>query len=68
MPGPRSSTWMTARITSYNVCYTKLLRFDYLAPARLDTSTLQPGVRVRIPFGRRSVIGLLLETCSYNFV
>jgi primosomal protein N' (replication factor Y) len=38
--------------------------FDYLVPAGIDTSTLQPGVRVRIPFGRRSVIGLLLETCD----
>jgi primosomal protein N' (replication factor Y) len=38
--------------------------FDYLAPAGIDPDTLQPGMRVRIPFGRRSVIGLLLENCA----
>jgi len=38
--------------------------FDYLAPAGIDTNALQPGIRVRIPFGRRSVIGLLLESCD----
>jgi len=38
--------------------------FDYLAPAGIDTRTLQPGIRVRIPFGRRAVVGLLLQTCD----
>jgi len=38
--------------------------FDYLAPAGIDPNTLQPGIRVQIPFGRRSVIGLLLESCG----
>jgi len=38
--------------------------FDYLAPADIDPGTLQPGVRVRVPFGRRAVVGLLLETCT----
>jgi primosomal protein N' (replication factor Y) len=36
--------------------------FDYLAPAGIDTKALQPGIRVRVPFGRRSVIGMLLES------
>jgi len=34
--------------------------FDYLLPEATDAHTLQAGVRVRIPFGRRTVIGILL--------
>ena len=36
------------RITSYNVCYTKLLRF--LAPMKRGTSS--PSTRCRVPGGR----------------
>jgi primosomal protein N' (replication factor Y) len=36
--------------------------FDYLAPAGNDAATLLPGIRVRIPFGRRSIVGILLGT------
>ncbi|MBK7983709.1 MAG: primosomal protein N' [Candidatus Competibacteraceae bacterium] len=36
--------------------------FDYLPPPQCDPTTLQPGVRVRIPFGRRHVVGFLIET------
>ena len=35
--------------------------FDYLPPPGCDPTTLQPGVRVRVPFGRRRVVGFLLE-------
>ena len=38
--------------------------FQYLPPAELDASAvagLQPGVRVRVPFGRRNVTGILLD-------
>ena len=35
--------------------------FDYLAPAGVSRSTLQPGVRLREPFGRREMIGVLVE-------
>jgi len=38
--------------------------FDYLPPAGTDPDTLEPGIRVRVPFGRRSVVGLLLEVTS----
>ena len=38
--------------------------FDYLPPAGVDTDTLQPGMRVRVPFGRRTLIGILLEVCA----
>ncbi len=34
--------------------------FDYLAPAAMLTS-LQPGVRVRVSFGRRSLIGVVCD-------
>jgi primosomal protein N' (replication factor Y) len=42
--------------------------FDYLLPRDADASALQPGVRVRIPFGRRNIIGLLLETTTESSV
>jgi primosomal protein N' (replication factor Y) len=38
--------------------------FDYLPPAGTSPGTLQPGVRVRVPFGRRTLVGLLLEICT----
>jgi primosomal protein N' (replication factor Y) len=34
--------------------------FDYLPPASTDLHTLQPGMRLRVPFGRTSVVALLL--------
>jgi len=40
--------------------------FDYLAPANIDKNQaeqeLQPGCRVLVPFGRRQVTGLIIET------
>lgn len=38
--------------------------FDYLPPDNQDPNTLKPGVRVRVPFGRRQLIGFLLETAE----
>lgn len=35
-------------------------QFDYLLPNSL-TSALVPGVRVRVPFGRRRVVGVVIE-------
>ena len=35
--------------------------FDYLPPKNVDIATLKPGVRLRLPFGRSEVIGVLLE-------
>ena len=35
--------------------------FDYLPPPGCDLAILQPGLRVRVPFGRRHVVGFLLE-------
>ncbi len=38
--------------------------FDYRAPASVPVEHWQPGVRVRVPFGSRKVVGILLETRS----
>ena len=38
--------------------------FDYLQPAGIDATALQPGIRLRIPFGRRTVIGVLLAVSN----
>lgn len=35
--------------------------FDYLPPEGADSSPLRPGIRVKVPFGRREVIGLLVD-------
>ena len=35
--------------------------FDYLAPAGVPRAALQPGARLRVPFGNRQVIGVLVE-------
>ncbi len=35
--------------------------FDYRAPAGVPHAALLPGVRLRVPFGRREVIGILVE-------
>lgn len=34
--------------------------FDYLPPADCNLATLQPGMRVRVPFGRNNQIGLIV--------
>lgn len=34
--------------------------FDYLPPADCPPQALRPGVRVRVPFGRRQLIGVLI--------
>lgn len=35
--------------------------FDYYAPPGVDITRLQPGMRVRVPFGTREVIGIFIE-------
>ena len=42
--------------------------FDYRAPAQLPATVWQPGVRVRVPFGRREMVGILVETSSTTTV
>ncbi|MDX9874378.1 MAG: primosomal protein N' [Spongiibacteraceae bacterium] len=40
--------------------------FDYLPPAGLPASDLLPGIRLRVPFGRRDVIGVLVEVARQS--
>lgn len=40
--------------------------FDYLPPAGVDCTTLKPGVRLRVPFGNRQLIGLLIEVSNHS--
>ena len=36
--------------------------FDYLPPTGVDARALAPGIRLKLPFGRREVVGVLLGT------
>jgi len=38
--------------------------FDYLPPKGAVEEQLRPGVRLRVPFGRREVIGVLIEVAQ----
>jgi primosomal protein N' (replication factor Y) len=40
--------------------------FDYLPPPAADITALLPGVRVRVPFGARTIIGILLEVTTHS--
>jgi primosomal protein N' (replication factor Y) len=42
--------------------------FDYLSPPGVDPVALRPGVRLKLPFGRREVVGVLLATSSQSAV
>ncbi len=42
--------------------------FDYRIPAAIDPETLQPGIRVRAPFGQSFKIGLLLEVTENSAI
>jgi len=38
--------------------------FDYLPPPGEDGAGLQPGIRLRVPFGRRQMVGILVEVSA----
>ncbi|ADJ27017.1 primosomal protein N' [Nitrosococcus watsonii] len=40
--------------------------FDYLPPANTPYQRLQPGIRLQVPFGRRTVIGILVTITSQS--
>lgn len=42
--------------------------FDYRAPPGVPPALLQPGVRLRVPFGRREVVGVLVELSGHSEV
>lgn len=40
--------------------------FDYLVPKALDPNSLLPGCRVRVPFGRRTMVGLIVDRAQHS--
>nr|WP_302059393.1 primosomal protein N' [Pseudomonas sp. N2-11] len=42
--------------------------FDYKAPVGMANQTWVPGMRLRVPFGRREMIGVLVEVCAESEV
>jgi primosomal protein N' (replication factor Y) len=42
--------------------------FDYLAPDGVQEMLLQPGMRVKVPFGRRHLIGLLISVGTQSML
>ena len=42
--------------------------FDYRAPAGVRRDQLHPGMRLRVPFGRREMIGILVEVADTSEV
>jgi primosomal protein N' (replication factor Y) len=42
--------------------------FDYLPPQDVDPTTLIPGVRVQVPFQRRTLVGILVEVTTNSSV
>ncbi|MDE2272608.1 MAG: primosomal protein N' [Gammaproteobacteria bacterium] len=41
-------------------------QFDYLPPEHVGQATIAPGMRVRVPFGKREAVGLLLATSAHS--
>jgi len=42
--------------------------FDYAVPADLQHIAWQPGMRLQVPFGRREIIGILVEVSQHSEV
>ncbi len=42
--------------------------FDYLPPPEHTLATLTPGIRVRVPFGKTKIIGILVEVVAHTAV
>lgn len=40
--------------------------FDYLPPTHIDITALQPGVRIRVPFGRQQLTGVLIHISQHS--
>ena len=59
--GPRVSVRSRARVIARVAMPVPVRRcFDFLAP--YGTDGLQPGIRVRVPFGRRHLTGVVMAT------
>src|SRR6185437_14011009 len=55
---------MTAPILRLSLPTPLRRAFDYLAPESIDIKTLQPGIRVQVPFQKRQLIGVLLAIAN----
>src|SRR5579862_2250835 len=42
--------------------------FDYLPPQLIDMKALTPGIRVRVPFQSRSLVGILIEVVNESSI
>lgn len=42
--------------------------FDYLVPPHVEIRNLIPGIRVKVPFGSRQLIGILVRVCKFSSV
>lgn len=42
--------------------------FDYLPPQLIDHNKLIPGIRVRVPFQKRTLIGMLIEVVNESII
>lgn len=40
--------------------------FDYLPPHACQPDTLRPGIRLKVPFGQRELVGVLLEVTDHS--
>ena len=40
--------------------------FDYLPPENVSPKNIKPGMRVLVPFGRREVVGVILEVANHS--
>jgi len=40
--------------------------FDYLPPSGVERAALVPGIRLRVPFGRRQLVGVLIEVGDHS--
>ncbi len=63
---PRSR--VNDRLTILRIAVPSPLRmsFDYWPPAGISANSIRPGVRLRIPFGRSTRIGILLARASHS--
>ena len=46
------------------ICFPLRHSFDYLPPQDWNGEILKPGVRIKVPFGQRTTVGILLELGS----
>src|SRR3990172_155684 len=40
--------------------------FDYLPPENINLKNIKPGMRVLVPFGKREIVGVILEIANHS--